>query len=280
MKEIKMKTITFLIVFILVSLSKLEAQHTFPLHVGDKWIYWDYPNYYDEYSIHSDTVMDNGKLYFNLHGTFYRQEGDSVYTFDGTLNDEYLMNDFSADSGDTITNIQFRQGDTLRIVLTNRFNDGEYLGVKGDMYTYFVTETGLSDGNYSVTVMDKLGIIYRSSMWYDEHLNGALINNVKYGYVTNVKEQKKIKYDFILNQNYPNPFNPNTVIEFTLHEPSKVNVKVYDILGNLITTLLDDYRNIGMHRLEFKGENLSSGIYFYTININGKTETKSMILQK
>jgi hypothetical protein len=275
-----MRTITFLIVIILISFINLKAQHTFPLHIGDKWIYWNYPNYYDEYSIDSDTVMDNGKLYFNLQGILYRQEGDSVYTFDHALNDEYLIFDFSADSGDTVTNLQFGQGDTLRIILINRFNDGENFGVKGDIYTYYISETGLSDGNYSVTVMDGLGIIHRNSTWYDEYLHGAIINNTEYGNVNSVKNKNKSNYNFKLNQNYPNPFNPNTIIEFTLNEPSKVNIKVYDILGNLITTLLDDYRNAGLHKLEFNGKNLSSGIYFYTINVNGKIKTKSMVLQK
>ena len=104
--------------------------------------------------------------------------------------------------------------------------------------------------------------------------------NGTFKYSSEIESYIKNQFKFNLEQNYPNPFNPKTEIEFTLNEPSKVNLKVYDLLGNLVTTLLDDYRNVGMYKLEFKGENLSSGIYFYIIKVNGKTKSRSMVLQK
>ena len=279
-----MRTIAFLTVIILISFINLKAQHTFPLHIGDKWIYWNYPNYYDVYSINSDTVMDNGKLYFNLQGILYRQEGDSVYEFDPTLNDEYLMFDFSADSGDTVTNFRFGQGDTLRIILTNRFNDGEYFGVKGDMYTYFI-ETGLSDANYSLTVMDGLGIIYRNSTWYNEYLNGAIINNIKYGNIVDVKGQSKINYNFKLYQNYPNPFNPTTKIKYSIpnvetNRDLSVQIIVYNVLGKKVATLVNENQKAGNYEIEFNGSNLPSGIYFYRLQAGSFVSTKKLTLLK
>jgi hypothetical protein len=85
---------------------------------------------------------------------------------------------------------------------------------------------------------------------------------------------------FTLFANYPNPFNPNTIIKFNIKEYSMVNLKVYDNLGRYICTLLNDYKNSGTHSLLFNGDNLPSGIYYYSINVNGTIETKSMILLK
>jgi hypothetical protein len=85
---------------------------------------------------------------------------------------------------------------------------------------------------------------------------------------------------FYLMQNYPNPFNPITTIEYTIQKPAQVKIKVYDILGNDIRTLEDGYKTSGKHKVIFNGDDLASGIYFYSINYNGNTKTKSMILLK
>ena len=95
-----MKTI-IIIVLILIPFSCPKAQHLFPLHVGDKWSYRTYVNTYPEYSIVSDTVMNNGKHYFemlenNSMQEFYRQEGDSVFSFNTLLKKEYLIFNFNA----------------------------------------------------------------------------------------------------------------------------------------------------------------------------------------
>lgn len=84
--------------------------------------------------------------------------------------------------------------------------------------------------------------------------------------------------DFILYQNYPNPFNPSTVISYKLPVSSKVTIKVFDILGNEIKTLVDDYKSAGYNFVEFNASNLSSGIYFYTIKAGDFFDVKKMTL--
>ncbi|HMS63733.1 MAG TPA: T9SS type A sorting domain-containing protein [Ignavibacteria bacterium] len=85
---------------------------------------------------------------------------------------------------------------------------------------------------------------------------------------------------FYLNQNYPNPFNPGTVISYQLKVSSLVTLKVYDVSGKIVATLVNEKKNAGSYEVKFDGSNLSSGIYFYTINAGDFVETKQMILLK
>ena len=87
--------------------------------------------------------------------------------------------------------------------------------------------------------------------------------------------------DFSLSQNYPNPFNPSTNIEFELKENSKVKLTVYNILGEEVAELVNGEINAGVHKVEFNGANLASGVYVYKFDAGNKfTETKKMILMK
>jgi len=89
-----------------------------------------------------------------------------------------------------------------------------------------------------------------------------------------------IPYIFALNQNYPNPFNPSTNISFTIEKSQNVEIKVYDILGNEILILLNEYRNSGNHIVKFNAENLSSGVYYYQIRSGSFIDTKKMVVLK
>ena len=88
--------------------------------------------------------------------------------------------------------------------------------------------------------------------------------------------------DFKLKQNYPNPFNPNTIIEFNLPANSNVTLKIFNLTGSEIVTLLDETRNAGNHKINFVANNynLSSGVYFYQLSANGFMRTKPMMLLK
>ncbi len=90
---------------------------------------------------------------------------------------------------------------------------------------------------------------------------------------------------FRLEQNYPNPFNPSTVISYQLLVSSDVKLKIYDVLGNDVATLVDEYKPAGKYEVEFsghsdEGQNLSSGIYFYTLQARNFFQTKKMIFMK
>lgn len=84
--------------------------------------------------------------------------------------------------------------------------------------------------------------------------------------------------NFILNQNYPNPFNPSTKITWQSPISGHHSLKVYDVLGNEVATLLDDYRAAGNYELDFDAQNLSSGVYFYKLSVDNFNQTRKMIL--
>ncbi|HDZ59096.1 MAG TPA: T9SS type A sorting domain-containing protein [Ignavibacteriales bacterium] len=95
-----------------------------------------------------------------------------------------------------------------------------------------------------------------------------------------VDGEKTLPGQYFLAQNYPNPFNPSTKIKFGLKDASVVSLKVYDILGNEVATLINEFRDAGDYEVNFNSVHLSSGIYFYKLTANGFAETRKMILEK
>jgi len=95
--------------------------------------------------------------------------------------------------------------------------------------------------------------------------------------ITSVDDE--IVYKFALEQNYPNPFNPSTSIEYQVARREIVILKVYNTLGQQVATLVNEYKTPGNHEVKFDASNLPSGMYFYSIDVNGKfRSTKKMIL--
>jgi photosystem II stability/assembly factor-like uncharacterized protein len=86
--------------------------------------------------------------------------------------------------------------------------------------------------------------------------------------------------DYILSQNYPNPFNPTTSFQFRISNFEFVNLKVYDVLGNEIATLVDEEKPAGEYEVNFSGNGLTSGVYFYQLRAGSFIETKKMLLIK
>lgn len=83
-----------------------------------------------------------------------------------------------------------------------------------------------------------------------------------------------------LSQNYPNPFNPSTKINFTIPVNGQVSLKVYNILGKEVMSLVNDIMPAGKHEITFNGSNLNSGTYFYRLQSGNFVETKKMLLVK
>ncbi|MDI6804942.1 MAG: T9SS type A sorting domain-containing protein [Bacteroidota bacterium] len=85
--------------------------------------------------------------------------------------------------------------------------------------------------------------------------------------------------EYKLYQNYPNPFNPTTKIKFSIPTKSHVDIRIYDVLGRVVTTLSDGYKEAGYYDVEFNGANLSNGIYFYKINAVGVSDPSKTFVQ-
>jgi glycosidase len=102
---------------------------------------------------------------------------------------------------------------------------------------------------------------------------------------TSVAGNDNIVYEYKLEQNYPNPFNPSTLITYSLRQAGNVRIKVYDLLGREVATLVNQTQNTGTYKVSWNGKNnfgesVSSGIYFYSINSGSFVSTKKMILLK
>jgi len=90
----------------------------------------------------------------------------------------------------------------------------------------------------------------------------------------------KLPAEFELFQNYPNPFNPSTVISYQLPVGSNATLKLYDILGIEVATLVEEFKTAGKYEVDFNAASLSSGVYFYRLQADSFVETKKMLLMK
>jgi chitinase len=114
-----------------------------------------------------------------------------------------------------------------------------------------------------------------------EPLLETIENTIKNHIGTSIEnEPLKSPYSFILYNNYPNPFNPSTIIKFSMSENTRVKLIIYDVLGRVIETLLNDSFTVGIHSVSFDGSNLPSGIYLYVLSSGTKAISKKMILLK
>lgn len=104
--------------------------------------------------------------------------------------------------------------------------------------------------------------------------------NVQYAQITGIKDEINNGLVFTLDQNYPNPFNPSTIINYSIPEDNFVTIKVYDVLGKEVTTLVDEEMPAGNYNINFDGSNLASGIYLYQIKTKNFTQTKKMVLMR
>lgn len=96
--------------------------------------------------------------------------------------------------------------------------------------------------------------------------------------IVNLAHEDFSQKGFELMQNYPNPFNPATVISYQLPVGSDVTLKVYDVLGNEVAILFDDYKPVGKYEVEFRASSLTSGVYFYRLQAGNFMQTKKMVL--
>ena len=90
--------------------------------------------------------------------------------------------------------------------------------------------------------------------------------------------EDKLPSKYQLSQNYPNPFNPETTIDFRIDPDSHVNISVFDINGNFVQELVNEWKGSGSHQVKFSGHSIPSGIYFYKITSKGFTDIRKMTL--
>jgi len=304
-----------------LSLPIEEALKYYPLAIGNKWVFDKTTVSYDPYPQYShqilvkevlgDTIAANGKHYYYLKDETVWEEDvleriDSsegkVYRYledPGLLENEYLLDDLLAVTGDTVYSYRmgFYPGSHTTVLEETDFYKWGLIRPKKIFEQYI-----LHPPVYSLTQDIGLDSIY-SYFDFGENrivLKGCMIDGVVYGdtLTVSVDDENQVQpTEFSLSQNYPNPFNPITKIKFTLPSPYQgegqgvrsmmTALKVYDILGNEIVTLVNEELPAGEYEVEFDshsgesasgGGNLSSGVYFYRLRAGSFLSTKKMIL--
>ncbi|HQY21776.1 MAG TPA: T9SS type A sorting domain-containing protein [Ignavibacteria bacterium] len=154
----------------------------------------------------------------------------------------------------------------------NKFGDISWIKNFSGSYLTDVATSLKIDINYNVIVTG----------YSQTSINFASIATIKYSQITGFVDKTNLfNLDFKLYQNYPNPFNPSTTIKFTLISESNVILKIYNALGKEIETVINIKKPKGTHVVIFNGKNFTTGIYFYSLFINGNLiDTKKMILIK
>ncbi len=144
---------------------------------------------------------------------------------------------------------------------------------------YFWENIGFVDGNGTTTEEKFYSFVDKNLKTgsYSYRLKQIDFDG-SFNYSEVVEVETFIAEEFILDQNYPNPFNPSTTISWQSPIGSWQTLKVYDLLGREVATLVDEYKTAGSYEAEFDASNLSSGIYFYKLHTDGFTQTKKLLL--
>jgi plastocyanin len=165
-------------------------------------------------------------------------------------------------------------GDTVRWQNQSGFHnvvsdDGSFTNgsASSSAWTYTRVFTSVGDFRYYCDVHGSPGGVGMSGI-------------IRVNSTTGIKENVDQPGRFIVEQNYPNPFNPTTTIRYALPQNGFVTVKVFNILGAELLTMVNGEKSAGTHEIQFDAANLPSGIYFYRVQDKHFTQTKRMLLLK
>ena len=262
------------------------GMNVFDLRQGDLVTVTGTPAYSPAYGVRIDTltqltvvshnnplpethVMSTATVGFSALGTLAAEEWDGcIVTYNAVTIDSanadaptyHYGESYGTDSsGGNHTRITWSDG---RTKFFNGPADG--LVTKGDYFASITGILGYTHTNYKLCPRDSNDI-----KGYVPYVpNGILSNN------STLPKQYK------LNQNYPNPFNPSTIISYDLPKSGIVNVKIFNVLGQLVKTLVNQAQTAGTHQVNFNASSLSTGVYFYSLTVDNFTQVKKMMLIK
>jgi hypothetical protein len=237
------------------------------------------------------------------------REGTNMSFVNGYLSDRmgglYFFNPTLNDSGKrgvriyrvTKSSVQFIDNE-VKVYLTNAgfgfsgFGEAGVYSSNGKAYKFDSTGASLWPPDF-IIIGDPSEAYFQQA--YSDNNGGAIVTywttlggiyaqhtgrKGKVGVITKVPVNENIPLQFELSQNYPNPFNPTTTIQFTVNSDQLVTLRVFDVLGREIQTLVNEKLEEGKYEVKWDGKSFSSGIYFYSIKSDERMLTKKMLLVK
>lgn len=186
--------------------------------------------------------------------------------------------DHSSSDGRSITGGYLYEGVNLPDII-NKYIYGDF--INGNIWAFNPSDKTNSFLFSYGGLVSTFGVDQNNELYFADHSTGEIYKFIdsSINYVNSVKG-----LNFRLDQNYPNPFNPSTVIKYSVSNDNltgssaKVMLIITDVLGNKISTLVNTYQKPGEYQVEFNAENISAGVYFYTLNVDTFFKTKKMIL--
>ena len=260
----------------------------FPLSIGNTWVYrrefkpssssWEDPVFQDKTILTIvDTVTVDDILYYKfLDGRLLgKNENGNIYESSGLRFDFSPCSEETCEDGIYYYHSPFFWDDVRRIetevtVGTETFNGFlfRFHHTHGSIYT---TVPGI--GMTSMRIVSDIG--YTDNLF----LEYACINGVEIG-SSDVYVEDSAPVPFELLTPYPNPFNPSTVISYTLRNSGPIRLTVYNVTGQLVSVLKDEYQQAGAHSITWDAAGMPSGLYFCTLKTDRFSETRKMMLIK
>lgn len=257
-----------------------------PTLYGDVWSYNLSENIWTQ---KADAPYPFARANFGKYNNkIYVQKVDGVYTYD-------IAKDEWSDSTITHDLVDYREGASVAQIGSKFYSFGGYIfgGIGATNETLiFDMETGEFSNGSPMPESIELGsaaVFTDSSDGKQKILvtggskSDGSLNYQDYVYTPDIElavEDECISNEFLLYQNYPNPFNPETTISFSIPQSQHVKLVIYDILGNKISTLVNEYKSSGVHSVVLNMEKLASGIYFYRLTTESFNESKKLVVQK
>jgi len=300
----KLYEITNSTIEVIKSIPVIDELAFYPLQVGNKWIYdytitdWNMNGSSDIFfrEVLSEKTKQNGKKYFEiLEKYIYSDITDTVYeridSVEGKVyryevdcpGSEQFIEDLVLEISDSTFASRFEsciEHPPTELVSEQGYNLWGFYGMNRNYLSSSlltsdynlhsdigITYIKLSDDNYFKTSVIK-GMLKDGTVYGDTTLTDIIV--CYGGSPTN----------YNLNQNFPNPFNPTTKITWQSPVAGNQTLKVYDVLGNEVASLVDEYRNAGIYEIDFNASKLSSGVYFYQLKAGDYINFKKMILLK
>ena len=265
----------------------------YPLKIGDKWFYQEQVEAYTNaltVEVIGDSII-NGKLYYLSQylspGSQTTYTLERIDTTDGRI--------YRSIDGIDVPYYDFTAQTIGDSVLFDRGNNYEYGWVLGNQEPFNQWGINSTKNTYNVVIYGSGFRIYNfvkgvglygdqggEVLYTQTLLKGFMKDGIVYGDTILAVDSKKPETitNFNLEQNYPNPFNPTTIIKWELPKASHVTLKIYNVIGQEVKTIVDKFENAGVHQKEFSASGLSSGIYFYRLKAGSFIQTKKMIILK